>query len=209
MDLLAKNLTTPRRALRQVTRDNRPSRLNVSGAVRFALLSLGIIAFGCVPAAAPPLPTPTGPSRLGTLPAFAFDSLDERPVVSEAFRGKPLLLAFFSTWDLASQAQTRVMLRLTKEFPAAKLQMAMVAVEEHKNRELVEAYRAALGLPFPVALAEPAGMASSDAFAGLRVPAVYLFDAAGRIVFERSAMTTEADSETVLRAAIVRLLARP
>jgi thiol-disulfide isomerase/thioredoxin len=145
------------------------------------LCTMQLTLAGCVNEALPPATAENNSaSKVGSTPAFTFDSLDARPVVSESFRGKPLVLGFISTFDLASQAQVRTLNELERE-TGGSVQFALIAVEDNSSRELVEAFREALSVRYPIAVATPALMRESQAFAGLRVPAVYLMDAQGKV----------------------------
>jgi hypothetical protein len=114
---------------------------------------------------------------------FAFDSLDERPVTAEATRGKPTVLAFVTTSSLSSQAQVDFLVVMAKH-DADRVNYAIVALEERDNRELVELYRKALSIPFPVAMADPKTLAGSGAFGNVSVvPVTVMLDRIGRTVW--------------------------
>lgn len=115
---------------------------------------------------------------------FACDSLDERAVSSDATRGKPTLLAFVTTSSLSSQAQVDFMVAMAAHDSQAT-NYAVIALESRNDREMVELYKKALSIPFPVAMAgtSTCGPAFGDLTA---VPVTLLLDRSGRIVWRVS-----------------------
>jgi thiol-disulfide isomerase/thioredoxin len=130
--------------------------------------------------------------------SFAFDSLDERPVSSQALRGRPIVLAFVTTWDLPSQVQTRYLTALK-----TTASIALVALDTRANRELVEAYAKTLNVSYPVALAAPtdssSGIQTFGDFGEIAVPTVIVLDAEGRIIFRRNGLCKTEDIDAALR----------
>jgi hypothetical protein len=114
---------------------------------------------------------------------FAFDSLDARPVTSGSMRGKPAVLAFVTTWDLSSQAQVDYLVPMAKKDGGA-VRYALVALQEEKDRELVEVYRAQLKVEFPVALADKDVIAGRGPFGDVHaVPTTVILDRDGRMIW--------------------------
>jgi hypothetical protein len=146
---------------------------------------------------------PAGVSNADTLegdPLFAFASLDARLVTTEAFRGKPSVLAFVTTFDPMSQLQVNALVELASEMP--NVQLALVALQDPSARELVEIYRDALKVKFPVALGDAATIAGGGSLGDVhRVPTTLVFDRNGRIVW-RHAGAVGADE---LRARLEKL----
>ena len=131
---------------------------------------------------------PAGMSNADTmegLASFAFDSLDTRPVTSNAFRGKPTVIAFVTTFDPMSQVQVNVLVALGEEVP--NLQLALVALQDASARELVEIYRDAMKVKFPVALGDAATIAGGGSLGDVhRVPTTLLLDSEGRVVWRHA-----------------------
>jgi hypothetical protein len=133
---------------------------------------------------------------------FDFDSLDDRPVSGEATRGKPTVLAFVDTGSLPAQAQVDYLVAMSKH-DGDKINYAAVALERRENRELVELYRKALGIPFPVALADAATLAGGGPFGDVTaVPVTVILDRAGRVVWRVAGRVSKPDE---MRAVIKRL----
>ena len=114
---------------------------------------------------------------------FTFDSLDDRPVGSESTRGQVTVLTFLETGSLPAQAQVDFLMAMAKN-DAGKVHYGAVALESPKNRELVELYRKALAIPFPVALADPATASGGGPFGDVtNVPVTVVLDRDGRVAW--------------------------
>jgi hypothetical protein len=114
---------------------------------------------------------------------FAFESLDERPVSAEATRGKLTIILFITTSNLAAQAQVDFLIAMAKH-DADRVNYAVVALDSSEDRELVELYRKALSIAFPVALADKPTVAGAGAFGDVTaVPVTVLLDRAGHVVW--------------------------
>jgi hypothetical protein len=124
---------------------------------------------------------------------FDFDSLDDRAVSSEATRGKPTVLAFVTTGSLPAQAQVDFLLAVAQH-DADTVHYAVVALEARENRELVELYRRALSIPFPVALADPTTASGGGPFGDVTgVPVTVVLDRAGRIALRVAGRVVHSD----------------
>jgi hypothetical protein len=150
-----------------------------------------LLAFACGPkeSSGPPVGVSSGKGDL-PLPAidrpvhYAFDSLDERAVTSEAMRGKPTVLAFVTTGDLVGQAQVSYLVHMAKN-DGANVNYVMIALHPRKEIVLVEAYMQTLGVTFPAALSDPSATAANGPFGEIpAVPTVVILDRGGRIVWK-------------------------
>ncbi|MEO8877158.1 MAG: TlpA disulfide reductase family protein [Polyangiaceae bacterium] len=129
------------------------------------------------PAGASALPDSRAPIE------FQFDSLDDRPVNAASTRGAPTVIAFGATWDLFSQAQVDFLVKMAKH-DGESVHYAFIALQESKDRELVEVYAQKLGVDFPVALADAETIAGGGVFGDVHnVPTVVILDAKGRMVW--------------------------
>jgi hypothetical protein len=130
---------------------------------------------------------------------FAFESLDDRPVTSEATRGKLTVIAFVTTGSLPSQAQVDFLVAMAKH-DADRVNYAVVALEAHDNRELVELYRKALSVSFPMALADGPTLAGAGSFGDVRaVPVTVLLDRSGHVAWRVDGRVARSDE---IRAAM-------
>jgi hypothetical protein len=119
---------------------------------------------------------------------YVFDTLDERPVSSDADRGKPTVLAFVTTGDIVGQAQVDYLVAMSKN-DGAKVNYALVALHPRKEIVLVEAYIAALKIEFPVALGDASAMTAAGPFGEISaVPTVIVLDRDGRIVWKHTGL---------------------
>jgi hypothetical protein len=136
----------------------------------------------------PPAPAeaPPGASTVALAPPsteFAFDSLDDRPVSSEATRGKLTVLVFVTTGSLSAQAQLDFLLAMAKR-DADHVNYAAIALEPRENRELVEIYRRSLAVSFPVAMADAQTLAGHGPFGDVSaVPVTVILDRSGRLMW--------------------------
>lgn len=132
--------------------------------------------------------------------AFTFDSLDERPISAESTRGAPVVIAFVTTGSLPSQAQVDFLVAMAQHDGDA-VHYAIVALEPPENRELVELYRKALHVPFPVAMADDAIRMGAGPFGDVTtVPVTVVLDRAGRVVARVAGRVAKADElRTALR----------
>jgi hypothetical protein len=158
----------------------------------WGLSLVAVLASGCGGRARDPLVAPgvSGVSTDADAPArFRFDSLDARPVSSEASRGRVAVIVFVTTGNIASQAQVNYLAAMAKH-DGEKVYYAMVVLEPKENREIVEIYRTNLHVPFPVALADPETMAGQGPFGGLdAVPVIVVLDREGRPVWRKPGLT--------------------
>lgn len=129
--------------------------------------------------------TPIGVStaeQAGEAPAWAFDSLDARPVSSAAFAGKPVVLVFVTTYDPISQQQVNYDLPLAQEMP--DVTFALVALQDATSRELVEMYRETMHVKWPVAMADPATIAGGGTLGDVHhIPTTIVFSRDGRVAW--------------------------
>jgi hypothetical protein len=132
--------------------------------------------------------------------SYNFSSIDDRPVSSDAARGKVAVFALVTTWDLASQAQVDFLLAMAKN-DGDKVFYGLIALEEKSNRELVEAYVRMLKVPFPAAMASPSAMRHGGPFGEIReVPTLVLIDAQGRVAWTKTGLVKADEIRAAMRA---------
>lgn len=144
--------------------------------------------------------SPDGVALVGTsapsadAPAtYVFDSLDARLVSSDGFRGKTTVISFITTGEIQSQAEVAFLVKMA-ENDGDKVNYAIVAVQEASGRELVEEYARFCHITFPVAMGDPAKLASDGPLGNISaIPTTVILDAAGRIVFRSSGVVTSKD----------------
>jgi thiol-disulfide isomerase/thioredoxin len=127
----------------------------------------------------------SAPLSLGP-PTFSFDSLDARPVTSDAMRGKTSVLVFITTWDVASQAEVTFLVKMA-EHDGGSVNYAIVALQEPEARELVEQYARVMKVTFPVAMGDTAMLTTAGPLGDVgKVPTVVILDDTGRVVYRSS-----------------------
>jgi hypothetical protein len=144
---------------------------------------------------------PVGASSISLHPVvdFDFDSLDARPVSSAVMRGKLTVMTFLTTGSLMAQAQVDFLVAMAKH-DADTVNYVAVALEERRDRELVELYGKTLGVKFPVALADASTRAGAGPFGDVTsVPVTVVLDRAGRVVLRAQGRVAKSDE---IRAAM-------
>jgi hypothetical protein len=117
---------------------------------------------------------------------FKLDSLDAREVSTASIAGKPTVIAFITTWDLSSQAQIDYIVPMAKR-DGEQVNYVMVALQEAKERELVEVYVHHFGIAFPAAMADPELIVGAGPFGSLQaVPTTVILDRSARMVWRHT-----------------------
>ncbi|NOU28078.1 MAG: TlpA family protein disulfide reductase [Polyangiaceae bacterium] len=171
-------------------------------------LALVLVLVACGPSR--PAGDPVGVSRgaeEGPV-TFEYDSLDARPVSSQALRGKPSVVAFITTWDISSQAETDFLVAMAKNDHGA-VNYALVALDDRKNRELVEEYARMLKVTFPVATADAETTMGKGGFGVMAVPTVVILDEESRVFFRKAGIVKSEEIRAQLAALEKRKTLRP
>ena len=159
------------------------------------LAPFGLVLLACGPKedAGPPVGVSTKDGNAAPISdkptVYAFDPLDdERPVNSEAHRGKPVVMAFVTTGDLTSQAQVGFLNAMAKN-DGDKVHYALIAIHPRKEIILVETYRKATGVEFPVALGDGPSTSAGGPFGEIpAVPTVVVLDRFGKLVWKHTGL---------------------
>lgn len=142
---------------------------------------------------------PTHPTDPGApIPMALVGDLAGKPLELKSFRGKPLLLNLWATWCGPCRRELPVLVEVARKYPA----LQVVALSTEQDRELVARTAERLQLPFTV-LYDPEDV-TPLAFLTPVIPATFLYDAEGRLVWHASRVIPADDPE--LRAAIVQVL---
>ncbi len=154
--------------------------------------SVALFMLACASSKTSAPPGVTLPEQSADAPVFAFDSLDARPVSSAAFAGKPAVITFVTTYDPISQMQVIFLVDVAAETPG--VQFALVALQDAPQRELVELYRDAMKVKFPVAIGDAATTAGGGTLGDVhQVPTTIVLGRDGRIVWRKSGGVTKSE----------------
>ena len=163
------------------------------------------VALAATLAACSPPPEPAHEPAVAAAPSgpplhFSFEALDGKPLTSESLHGRITVVAFLTTYDFPSQAEARFLTSIARRH-TPRLNVAALILEAPENRPLVEAFTSALGLPYPVALADSATIAGEGAFAGLHhVPSIVILDREGREAYRHVGLIEEAALDQAIRS---------
>jgi hypothetical protein len=135
---------------------------------------------------------------------FEYRSLDDRLVSSAALRGRPAVLAFVTSDDLASQAEAGFLATMAKS-DGDRVSYALVAVEAEDQRELVQGFRdffeSKFGVSLRAAIADGQTLSGGGAFGDVRRLTVIVLDPSGRMAWQKTGLAKVAE----IRAALARL----
>jgi hypothetical protein len=131
---------------------------------------------------------------------FQYPIIDGRSWLSaDTLRGRPTVLGFLTTYDLASQAQARFLNGIARRV-AGRVQIAAVMLERAENRPLLIAFRDGLDLAYPVAMADADVIGGAGPFGDVHVvPSTVVLDAEARLVWRKRGIAQEEEIEKVLR----------
>lgn len=165
------------------------------------IAALSVLACCSAKPSMPPVGISGPPSPAATAARFAFDSLDDRPVSSDAMKGKVAVIVFVTTYDWASQAEIDFIVPIAKRGDP-RVTFAMVALQGRGDRELVESYRDALGVTFPSALADVASASAAGLGEVRSVPTTIILDAEGKLAFHKEGLVKGDELRRVIERAI-------
>lgn len=130
---------------------------------------------------------------------FELAGLDGKPLSTASLADRVSAVAFLATYDLASQAQARILANVARKH-TPRMNLALLFLEAPENQPLVEAFLHTLALPFQTAMADPATIAGTGPFAGLHhVPSIVLLDREGREAWRRVGLCAPSELEHALR----------
>lgn len=164
------------------------------------LTTLAVLAASCSHSEpAPAVPSSPALDSLGAPVRFAYAGVDgDKGVSSATLRGRPSVLVFITSFDLASQAQVRF-LSMVKMRHRPRINAAAVLLEPKENLPLIEAFRATVGLDYPLAFGDAELLAGGGPFGEVSaVPTTVVLDREGRIVAKRTGLLKDDEIEDLL-----------
>lgn len=114
-----------------------------------------------------------------TLPTFSLPDVAGKAHASSEFAGKPVLVDFWATWCATCKESVPEIAKLKAKYEAKGLQVVSISVDKGAVAK-VEKGAKKLGITWLV-LHDPESTLSST-FGYTGVPALYLFDAQGKLV---------------------------
>jgi hypothetical protein len=105
--------------------------------------------------------------------------MDGSRLGSEQTRGRVTVLVFVTTYDMGSQIVVREVVDLFHRH-RPRINAGVIVLEPPRNAPLAEAFAAAMELPFPLAMADPATLEGRGPFGEVvTVPTTVVLDANG------------------------------
>lgn len=135
-----------------------------------------------------------------TLPTFALPDLAGKSHPSSEYAGKPVLIDFWATWCATCKESVPEIAKLKDKYAAKGLQVVSISVDKGAAAK-VEKGAKKLGITWQI-LHDPESTLSST-FGYTGVPALYLFDAQGKLVTSLAGF--DPAQEAALDAALSKL----
>lgn len=135
-----------------------------------------------------------------TLPAFALPDLAGKSHPSSEYAGKPVLIDFWATWCATCKESVPEIAKLKDKYAAKGLQVVSISVDKGAVAKVAKGAKK-LGITWQV-LHDPESTLSST-FGYTGVPALYLFDAQGKLVSSLAGF--DPAQEAALDAALSKL----
>ena len=131
-----------------------------------------------------------------TAPAWKLSDLNGKPVSSDDFKGKVVVLDFWATWCPPCRAEIPSLIALQQKYGAQGLQVIGISVDEG-GADVVKPFVKKMGINYPVVLADE--KVQRD-FGGLdAIPVGLIIDREGRIVQRHLGLTSQDDFEAEIK----------
>lgn len=135
----------------------------------------------------------TGVLNQGTLsPGFILSNMTNGKVSNLNFRGSPLVILFWTTWNQLSIDQLNLIDRYMSKSPETSVKFLAINSQEDKN--IVASFIKRGGYKIPVALDENGGV--TEAYGARNLPATYFIDGTGVV---KSSSVGHLDEESLVR----------
>jgi hypothetical protein len=141
-----------------------------------------------------PVADPVEPD--GRVLQFAFGTTDGEELGSVNTRGRVTVLVFVTTFDLASQVVAKRLNQVARTHHP-RINAGAVVLEPPNHAPLAQAFRSALELSYPVALADLPALEQDSGLGEVRsVPTVLVLNGEGREIVRKLGMCTVAELES-------------
>ncbi len=132
----------------------------------------------------------------GRVLQFAFGTTDGEEVSNATTRGRVTVLVFVTTFDLGSQVVAKRLDQVMRTHHP-RINAAAVVLEAPNHAPLAEAFRSALELSYPVALADLPELAQNSGLGEVRsVPTVLVLNGEGREIARNIGVCTVSSLES-------------
>lgn len=119
---------------------------------------------------------------------FVLSSLEGKEISLSSFKGKPVILFFWTTW--CPSCRTELSKVLSKEYPKMKARgISFLAIDVGEPKYRVESFLRGQTIEFPVLLDTDSQVSSSYSIIG--IPTFFLIDARGSIKFMGNELTPD------------------
>ncbi len=160
-------------------------------------LAIALVVAACGPKAAP-----NGPhaAEKGAWVSMSLPALEGGEIDLTSYRGKIVVMHFFTTWSIASQVDVAELEKTRDALPKDAIVLIGVGMDPD-GYKLIEPWREAAGVDYLVVLATPELLGGESAFGDLMqvVPDTFVIDAAGRIAWERRGPLVKGELSKVVR----------
>jgi peroxiredoxin len=126
-------------------------------------------------------------------PAYEMSGADGSQVTLAAWRGRPVLLNIWATWCAPCRREIPALVRLHERHAAEGLRVVGVSVDEASARQKVMEMAVRENIPYTILL-DPQDRASS-LFGLSMLPATFLFDSSGVLVWRRDGVLFAGDAD--------------
>ncbi len=114
-----------------------------------------------------------------TLPTFSLPDLQGKAHPSAEYAGKPVLVDFWATWCATCKESVPELAKLKAKYAAKGLQIVSISVDKGSTAKVEKGARK-LGISWQVLHDPESSLSTTFGYTG--VPALYLFDAHGKLV---------------------------
>ena len=135
-----------------------------------------------------------------TMPTFSLPDLQGKAHASSEYAGKPVLIDFWATWCATCKESVPELAKLKAKYAAKGLQIVSISVDKGSSSKVEKGARK-LGISWQILLDPESTQSTTFGYTG--VPALFLFDAHGKLVASFSGF--DKAQEAALDAALSKL----
>jgi len=141
----------------------------------------------------PPGALRAAPPATAAAPSWSLKDPEGRPVSSDQFKGKVVVLDFWATWCVPCRAEIPGYIELQRKYAADGLAVVGVSVDQD-GAEIVKRFMKAHGINYTVVLAADSDITSAYGDVS-SIPTTFIIDRAGQIRDRKVGMVPAGDFE--------------